>query len=429
MIELQLDIPLAKETTEWIESFRADGDRIVRIVRRSDGTQAQSSVRLVDGVPKGTLAEQFDWCWLRSTRPPRAAPSDNEMRIADLFSGGGLMTLGAVEALRAIKVRGVPAMFLDVEPAAAKACDRNFDGAEVLTKRVEEVIDGALGAKRSANEKALVDKVGTIDLLLGGPPCQGHSDLNNHTRRQDGRNELAMRMARFCELFEPKHVVLENVRGILHDSKSVLSRIETHLRKLGYVVETVVAKAETLGVPQRRHRVFLVASKQSRDDLEGNARSGLKDALRRLEVPIRSFSWACGDLLDRPDAGIDGAPVPSNANKKRIDYLFDNDLHDLPDSQRPDCHRDGGHSYKSVYGRLWWDRPAQTITTGFRAVGQGRYVHPKRRRALTAHEAARLQSIPDYYNFGDEGSTAIATLIGNAVPPKLAYAVTLAAVR
>ncbi|MBA3670532.1 MAG: DNA cytosine methyltransferase [Gemmatimonadaceae bacterium] len=421
MIELQLDIPIGTDSADRIESFRVEGERLVRVVRRRDGTQAQSSVRLVDGVPKGTLSEQFDWCWLRATKPPRASGSEKEVRIADLFSGGGLMTLGAVEALRAVGLRGTPAMLLDVEPSAAKACERNFDGAKVLTKKVEEVIDGAVGAKKTATEKALVETVGTIDLLLGGPPCQGHSDLNNHTRRQDGRNELAMRMARFCELFQPKYVVLENVRGILHDSKSVLSRIEANLRKLDYSVETVVAKAELLGVPQRRHRVFLVATKQA--DLN------LEVTLRSLEVPSRTFAWACSDLLDKPDTGIDGAPVPSLTNKKRIDYLFENNVHDLPDSERPDCHRNGGHSYKSVYGRLWWDRPAQTITTGFRAVGQGRYVHPKRRRALTAHEAARLQSIPDYYNFGDEKSTSVATLIGNAVPPKLAYAVTLAAVR
>lgn len=420
MIVLQDEPPL-EPRLERIESYKEEGERLVRIVRRRDGTNAQSSVRLLDGVPKGLLSDQFDWCWLRSTRPPRGASAEIEFRIADLFSGGGLMTLGAVEALRAVGIRGEPAMFLDVEPSAAKACERNFDDALVYTRKVEELIDGALGAKRTPIERELVSAVGRIDLLLGGPPCQGHSDLNNHTRRKDGRNELALRMARFCELFEPKHVILENVRGILHDSKSVLARVEQHLRSLEYEVETVIAKAELLGVPQRRHRVFLVATK--------GREPGLKTALADLETPTRDFSWACGDLLDRSESGHDVAAIPSAKNKKRIDYLFENDLHDLPDAQRPDCHKDGGHSYKSVYGRLWWNRPAQTITTGFRSVGQGRYIHPKRRRALTGHEAARLQSIPDYYDFGDERSTAVATLIGNAVPPKLAYAICLAAVR
>ena len=76
-----------------------------------------------------------------------------------------------------------------------------------------------------------------------------------------------------------------------------------------------------------------------------------------------------------------------------------------------------------MYGRLWWDQPAQTITTGFGSMGQGRYVHPTRRRTITPHEAARLQTIPDYVQLGvDEQRSAWADMIGNAVPPFLTRA-------
>jgi DNA (cytosine-5)-methyltransferase 1 len=76
-----------------------------------------------------------------------------------------------------------------------------------------------------------------------------------------------------------------------------------------------------------------------------------------------------------------------------------------------------------MYGRLWWDQPAQTITTGFGSMGQGRYVHPTRRRTITPHEAARLQTIPDYVQLGvDEQRGAWAQMIGNAVPPFLTRA-------
>src|SRR5207248_565957 len=137
-----------------------------------------------------------------------------EVRVADLFSGGGLMTLGAVEAFRALGIRATPAMFLDMDESAAAACERNFPDAETLRSRVEAIVDGDLGAAPTKAERELKAKLESIDVLLGGPPCQGHSDLNNHTRRVDDRNELAIRMARFCELFEPKIIVLENVRGI-----------------------------------------------------------------------------------------------------------------------------------------------------------------------------------------------------------------------
>ena len=73
-----------------------------------------------------------------------------------------------------------------------------------------------------------------------------------------------------------------------------------------------------------------------------------------------------------------------------------------------------------MYGRLRWDEPAQTITSGFSSIGQGRYMHPDQLRALTAHEAARIQGFPDYFQFaGAPGITAMSMMIGNAVPPPL----------
>jgi DNA (cytosine-5)-methyltransferase 1 len=79
-----------------------------------------------------------------------------------------------------------------------------------------------------------------------------------------------------------------------------------------------------------------------------------------------------------------------------------------------------------MYGRLYWDIPAQTITTGFTSMGQGRYVHPSHPRTITPHEAARLQGFPDFFDFTVEGKaqrTAWSKLIGNAVPPQLSTAV------
>lgn len=123
---------------------------------------------------------------------------------------------------------------------------------------------------------------------------------------------------------------------------------------------------------------------------------------------------------------VDAVAQSAPATRHRIDYLFDNGLADLPDSQRPACHAGGSHSYKSIYGRLAWDRPAQTVTTGFYSMCMGRYVHPSRRRTITAHEAARLQYIPDWFSFsGVRQRTALAHMIGNAVPSRLSYAVAL----
>lgn len=104
-----------------------------------------------------------------------------------------------------------------------------------------------------------------------------------------------------------------------------------------------------------------------------------------------------------------------------MEWLFDKDEYDLPNDLRPPCHRDNpDHTYYSVYGRLHWDQPAPTITTGFNSMGQGRYVHPSKRRVITPHEAARVQTFPDFFDFGATNKrTAWARLIGNAVPPLL----------
>lgn len=147
-------------------------------------------------------------------------------------------------------------------------------------------------------------------------------------------------------------------------------------------------------------------------------------------VAPRSMAWACEDLArESNDKCFSSPSTPSQWNQKRIDYLFDHDIYELPDSQRPDCHRLKKHSYKSVYGRLDWTSPVPTITSGFGSMGQGRFVHPSLRRTLTPHEAARLQFFPDFFRFEGIGRAALQTMIGNAVPSRLSFVIALELLR
>lgn len=136
-----------------------------------------------------------------------------------------------------------------------------------------------------------------------------------------------------------------------------------------------------------------------------------------------SLSDCIDDLVDeyKDKEGVFYTPSQmSEENVKRVNYLFDNDLYDLPDTERPTCHRTKKHKYKAVYGRLHWDKPSPTITGGFGSMGQGRFVHPLRRRVITAHEAARIQGFPDFFDFSLVSTrTALYEMIGNAVPPKI----------
>ncbi len=138
------------------------------------------------------------------------------------------------------------------------------------------------------------------------------------------------------------------------------------------------------------------------------------------ERPGRSVGWAIQDLIRvNGQTLFDTASVPSQENEKRINWLFEHDEVNLPNDLRPVCHRTE-HSYLSMYGRLSWEEPAQTITSGFGSMGQGRFVHPRSARTLTPHEAARLQFLPDFVDFSlVEQRTQLAAMIGNAAPPIL----------
>ena len=257
-----------------------------------------------------------------------------------------------------------------------------------------------------------------MDIVVAGPPCQGHSDLNNHTRRQDPKNQLVLRVVRFAEIFRPKYVLIENVQGIRHDRLGSLAAAKADLSRLGYDITERLLRADRVGAAQARRRYFMFAS------LDGV--HSFDEMVEPFACRPRTMEWAISDLLSE-DAGsiFSSAAHHSLTNRQRIDFLFDHDLHELPDSERPNCHANGNHRYQGVYGRMHWDRPAPTITTGFGSTGQGRFVHPLERRTLTPHEAARLQFFPDFFDFGTCGRRDYQELIGNAVPSKLAYAAVL----
>jgi DNA (cytosine-5)-methyltransferase 1 len=259
--------------------------------------------------------------------------------------------------------------------------------------------------------------------VMGGPPCQGHSNLNNHTRRQDPKNQLYARMARFAEVVGPDHVIIENVPGVKQDRGGVMDLTCEALRKNGYAVHSALLKAEHFGVAQTRHRMFVVASRV------GPLRyAPLTTLLSRHQVGRpRDVLWAIGDLVDSTaDSGFNRIGISKPKTQRRIEWYFrseNSERYELPNEQRPECHHKP-HSYVSVYGRMRPDQPAPTITTGFMVMGQGRFVHPTRPRTLTPHEGARVQFLPDWLEFPEDLLRQdYRLLIGNAVPPKLTYAV------
>lgn len=349
--------------------------------------------------------------WLTKKNTPNYDRFPNSINIVDLFSGCGGLTLGALEAAHKHELSSNIKLAVELNPQAANTYERNFvhSLSTIYKGDVTELIPNYPGDKLSEEEKVLQAKYADIDVLLAGPPCQGHSRLNNHTRSKDPRNKLYLKVVRFVELCKPKFVIIENVLNIKNDSGNVLKESANFLEGLGYTVTNLTIKTVDYGIAQRRVRHIQVASVKPFDlSLKHNQSfSVLSDVI--------------ADIIDNADVSKKIFDTPSvTKHNERIDYLFDNDVYDLPNELRPDCHKHKNHTYPTSYGRLKWDKPSTTITRGFSTMGQGRFVHPLKRRTLTPHEAARIQGFPDYFSFSEYRTRGnLHLMIANAVPPKI----------
>src|SRR5690606_6451839 len=356
--------------------------------------------------------------WIKSQTWPKSEPRARSLRVADLFCGCGGLSLGAYEAARVNHRRLKIALALDLDETAISVYRKNF-GVGPKTAWVGDILQlfgGRITAPPSNVEEETREACGRVDLLVAGPPCQGHSDLNNSSRRKDPRNSLYMRVVRATKILQPTAVIIENVPAVVHDRGRVVSRAKNALQALGYEVNSAIVGATAIGLAQTRRRHILVGVRGKQLDF------GFLEPLKSAEPKtVRDY---IGDLVMLNGSSVplfDEAARMNAINKERAEFLYKHDRFDLPDHLRPECHRNGGHSYVSMYGRLRWDRPAQTITGGFGSMGQGRFLHPSLCRTITPHEAARLQGFPDFFRFdGVCSRVALQTVIGNAVPPKLA---------
>lgn len=357
--------------------------------------------------------------------------SNREITYIDLFSSVGGLSLGLEEAVRALGHRPVPLLAVDIDKSALAVHKHNHETRRVIHDSVSSLVDFKVnGQGESASmpfDPLLVgvfmnDLIGKVDVVLAGPPCQGHSTLNNYSRGDDPRNLLYLTVPAIAIALKAPVVIIENVPNVINDVDNVVESTKALLLQSGYKVSGAVLQAHLLGWPQTRKRYFLVATLGYEPiDLDI-----LKKYLARPPMPV---SWALSkvNVSSEPKGAhiMNQLAEMSELNRKRIDWLFDNDAFDLPDHIRPDCHKDG-HTYPSVYGRMKWDEPAPTLTTGFVSPGRGRFIHPRERRVLTPREAARLQGFPDWFDFSPlEGDPAkrgqLAKWIGDAVPSILGY--------
>lgn len=421
-------------------SQRFDLNQRFEAVLRSKAIRQRLQIRnreYVVTIPmRNKASKRPEVAWVQSYLrglPVEVLPPTRTLRVVDLFCGAGGLTTGLKYAARTLGIALDLALACDADLEALEVFRANHgplltSGADVQTLVNYHIAgrgdDASWSTWPTLIDPHLAEFLADLDVLVAGPPCQGHSNLNNRTRRTDSRNLLYLTTVAFGVATGAKLCIIENVPDVLNDSQEVVRTARALLVKSGYRIDEAVLSADDFGVPQRRRRHFLVAVRNS--DYEFDLKA-LVDSLRIGPITVRQ---AIADLTDvEPSGPFDTVAVLSPENVRRINWLFEHDAYDLPDKHRPKCHQNG-HTYPSVYGRMRWDEPAQTITGGFLTPGRGRFIHPGVRRTVTPHEAARLQSFPDSYDF-QLGSrppprSLFAKVIGDAVPPLLARAVGIA---
>ena len=378
--------------------------------------------------------------WLRSylsgvVPQTLSTAEDRALRTVDLFCGAGGFALSVRQLAAETGHTVVNELAVDVDEAALAVFSANHRTGIAWPRSVASLVDFRIrGHGRDARfayppeilNEAVAGAVGNVDLITAGPPCQGHSNLNNRSRRDDRRNRLFLTVPAFAIAAGARAVAIENVPAVVHARDAVVDAARRLFEDAGYKVDAGVIAAGELGWPQTRQRYFLVA-RRSAPPLP------LDSLTRELRAEPRSVWWAIRDLENdtSDDDPMTTLSNLSDENAARIQFLFENDQLDLPPAERPDCHRDGT-TYQAVYGRMDRERPAPTITTGFMSPGRGRFIHPTRPRTLTPREAARLQGFPDTYRFVLDPNAPptrhqLGKWIGDAVPMPLGYVAALSA--
>jgi len=329
----------------------------------------------------------------------------------DSFCGAGGLCLGLTMA-------GFDVLYsFDIDPQAIATINKN---TKYFNQHFAEVKD-IYNIEPLSLLESLNLKIGELDLLAGGPPCQGFS-VQRRGADIDIRNRLVEEYIHKVMAIRPKLFILENVLGIEgkrgHD---ILHNVLQQVAQTGYYIHEQVLDAQNFLVPQRRKRVVVVGERMDH-----------KEAIFQFPLPQKdkiTVREAIGELPTPPEDGSEHPIVSlhrrdrlSPKNIERIKALKPGQGRDfLPKDLLADCHRVSSSviGHRNVYGRMQWDDVAPTITARFDSFTRGLFGHPEQNRSISLREGALLQTFPIDFEFVGT-KVEIARQIGNAVPVNMA---------
>ncbi len=376
----------------------------------------------------------------------------------DLFAGVGGLSLG-------LEWAGFKTLFAnESDQEIGASFQKNFPNTNVLIEDIRKIDLEKISEQYSIKKD--------VDLIVGGPPCQGFSMANRKRIEDDERNILFLEYVRFVKHYQPKCFVIENVMGMNSETistDSVESRVAdamtSYFNELGYSISFRMFKAEEHGVPQMRRRVIVIGTriKNKKDLLISGVIGNLKKEFHSKEhfyqnkIKKNQFSlFETEDTYRDPVTVWDAiSDLPKLKAGKSVEYYLKDPVNEfqklmrsgsgelynhaatphledvvsriklikqgqnfesLPDSLKTKSHHSG------AWGRLEKNSLSPTITTRFDTPSTGRVIHPVDHRTLTVREAARLQSFPDTFIFNGS-RTSQGKQVGNSVPPLVAKAI------
>lgn len=346
-----------------------------------------------------------------------------EYRILDLFSGCGGFAVGfdmlpEFETLIAVDIMG----------DALKTFAHNFPKAKIING---DICDENIKKEIIQSAKQL-----KINMIVGGPPCQGFSNKGKKLGLKDPRNFLFREYLRLVDDIRPDVFVIENVKALVATENGwFINEILNEIKNLGYTTNYNIATASNYGVPQQRQRTIIIASKDSKINFpipkyDNENMTTVRDAISDLAYLKSGEGDIETDYKNAPQSQYqkqlrnpDGKLYNHNATNHSEIALSklkmippEGDKKSLPKELL------GNQKFNTTWGRLKWNSQSPTIDTRFDTPSNGTNSHPELNRSITPREAARIQSFPDSFKFLGS-KTYICKQIGNAVPPLLAKAI------
>ncbi len=342
----------------------------------------------------------------------------DELKIIDLFAGVGGLSLGFEQAGFEILIAN------EYDQSIAEAYIKNRANSNMVVEDITKLaIPETFGAYK-----------GQAGLVIGGPPCQGYSQKGQRKTIHDPRNFLFKYFVEVVKEVDPQYFVMENVPNLLTAQKGYFKQeLEKLFSELGYTINAQVLCAADYGVPQNRHRAFIIGKR-------GTCKVNMPKIIEKRTTIWEAISDLAYLKSGEGTEAADYKKAPETEYQQRM-RLGSGKLYNHVATNHSAVALErlamippkGGkeflppeHITKSIYSGTWErmdeDDISVTITTRFDTPSSGKFTHPYLDRAITVREAARIQSFPDSFHFFGT-KTSQMKQVGNAVPPLLAKAV------